>query len=199
MARCGYEVMRPLPEVWLSGLRYHDGKCVPLPAMFRGYEAIKYLRLSAETPEGTRLCTWCLAAPTDKKTSFYCSDSCRYAWKQFTWNFLKEMIFQRDGVCQICGTGSFDDREQMITKRVCHRWDAKRGGWVERVHLPKDQHKKIVKCGYEIDHITPRVLSGIEFDPRNLRLLCVPCHQRETARLAKFRAEQRRGQIRLAV
>lgn len=46
------------------------------------------------------------------------------------------------------------------------------------------------KRWYEFDHIKPRVEGG-EDTPDNLRVLCVPCHVAETAKLAGRRAEAR--------
>ncbi len=45
-------------------------------------------------------------------------------------------------------------------------------------------------CGYEVDHIVPRVWGGGN-ELANLRTLCIPDHKGETARLAAERAAER--------
>ena len=57
---------------------------------------------------------------------------------------------------------------------------------------------KCAICGtvdiyWEMDHIIPVVEGGGDCGLENLRTLCVPCHRRETAALAKRRAEARRA------
>jgi 5-methylcytosine-specific restriction endonuclease McrA len=53
--------------------------------------------------------------------------------------------------------------------------------------IPPDRH------AWEIDHVVPVSEGGDHFDPANLRLLCVPCHWRETLALASRRAEAKRA------
>jgi 5-methylcytosine-specific restriction endonuclease McrA len=51
---------------------------------------------------------------------------------------------------------------------------------------------------WEADHIVPVVRGGGDCGLENYRTLCTPCHKLETARLARSRADERRGQLRLA-
>lgn len=51
---------------------------------------------------------------------------------------------------------------------------------------------------WEADHIVPVIEGGGECDLTNLRTLCLPCHRKETAALAKRRA-QRRQQAKAAM
>ena len=43
---------------------------------------------------------------------------------------------------------------------------------------------------HQIDHIVPIVEGGDFFDLANLRVLCVPCHQLETAKLNRRRSKK---------
>lgn len=49
-----------------------------------------------------------------------------------------------------------------------------------------------ISC-WQADHIVPVVEGGGQCGIENFRTLCCPCHKRETAQLAKRRAERRRA------
>lgn len=62
-------------------------------------------------------------------------------------------------------------------------------GWLRERGFNADPGNSL----WQADHIKPRVLGGNN-SPENLRTLCVPCHKRETAKLARQRALERRTQ-----
>lgn len=50
---------------------------------------------------------------------------------------------------------------------------------------------------WDIDHIVPVIEGGGSCDPSNLRVLCLPCHKAETAKLAARRAATRKNLTRI--
>ena len=112
--------------------------------------------------------------------------------------YLREHVNDRDrGVCAICGT---DTVALLVILRVYNRADS---GWARR---PDSITAMSVEAlGYRIrdcfrlalweaDHIIPVVEGGGECGLDLVRTLCLPCHRRESAALAKRRAERRRAE-----
>jgi 5-methylcytosine-specific restriction endonuclease McrA len=52
---------------------------------------------------------------------------------------------------------------------------------------------------WEADHIVPVCEGGGECGLDNYQTLCVPCHREETRKLARKRADERKGQLRLPI
>jgi 5-methylcytosine-specific restriction protein A len=92
------------------------------------------------------------------------------------------LVYQRDkGVCSLC---------RMHTDRVLREIRVAVRLWPSSV----PPYFTYVRIGslWDMDHITPVVEGGGECGLDNLRTLCVWCHKRETAALARRRASARR-------
>jgi len=90
-------------------------------------------------------------------------------------SYLRDAVKRRDhGVCAGCGldTKSYNGRDWLIQ----HGYSPDR--WQN--HL------------WEADHIIAVVDGGADLGLHNIQTLCVPCHTKKTAELAKRRAQERR-------
>ena len=50
------------------------------------------------------------------------------------------------------------------------------------------KRRGIRKRSTEVDHIVPLCKGGSDQNPRNLQVLCTPCHKQKTAKEATWRA-----------
>lgn len=83
---------------------------------------------------------------------------------------MRFLVFERDkGICALCRTDVFEGATHRNGSPV------RRGSG----HL------------WEADHIVPVVEGGGECTLENMRTLCIPCHKKETADLARRRAHER--------
>lgn len=135
-------------------------------------------------------CTWCGGSvPSGRRT--WCSQRCVDAFRMLNdWPFMRRKVWERDrGVCRLCGA----DCEQI--QHLC-RMVRSREGHETYLHLVARYREHgwsdamLWRDLWEADHIKPRVLGGGN-ELENLRTLCIPCHKRETARLATLRAKTR--------
>ena len=62
---------------------------------------------------------------------------------------------------------------------------------LEKLRIP-ESHWRLTRRLWEMDHIVPVVEGGGSCGLDNLRTLCVACHRKETAKLAKRRAKRGR-------
>ena len=107
------------------------------------------------------------------------------------------MVEKRDkGICDICGFDSLAYQERV--RKVVSRSKGYNGAG-NRPYTFSRIRKFIRKTGidqvyqpYEVDHIIPVIEGGGCCGLENLRTLCFVCHSRQTAKLAKRRAEERR-------
>jgi 5-methylcytosine-specific restriction protein A len=136
-------------------------------------------------------CTWCGGeVPHGRRT--WCGDAAcvREFRLRHDWSYIRREVFTRDeGRCRLCGC-----EPQRITSLLCkirchsfHVWMVGRK-FYESLGFPND----ITRDWWEVDHILPRIEGGTD-DLDNLRLVCVPCHKRETRRLAKRLARRPTG------
>jgi 5-methylcytosine-specific restriction protein A len=123
-------------------------------------------------PNGNALCRRCSTEVTPPRRTF-CSEACVNEWKIRTQPaFAKQLVRKRDdGICQICRRDCFEGRRDST--------DYKRPRGLLGL--------------FEMDHIVPVVEGGGACGLDNLRTLCIPCHRRETAKLAARRAEARKA------
>jgi 5-methylcytosine-specific restriction protein A len=139
---------------------------------------------------GKRPCRGCGGALPPRR-SRWCGDACMERAYMALSTHARRRVFERDrGVCALCGCDTDflrrigwvlrrrDDVEAMWLVRQA--WGQERTPWGVWSGLPQ----------WEADHIVPLVMGGTN-DLENYRTLCIPCHRRVTAELA--RARSRRG------
>lgn len=163
-----------------------------------------------------RRCTRCKTTDLPKGRLSWCSDACVRAHQVENWPaYRRPFVFMRDGgICRLCGAeplpgsraaarwhalverSSLTDGGAALVQRIARALvSGTYGGrraplWLEfaqgmeRSFIPRAPNRRV---GYEIDHIVPASLGGLN-DLSNLRLLCRRCHVAETGRLAREKA-----------
>lgn len=136
-------------------------------------------------------CTWCGdAVPAGRRT--WCSQSCVDQWGvRFDSGYARRIVKGRDrGVCGACGLPT--ERLQAILESL-HR---------ERTVESKallDFFRSRLGAGFNIphqhlweaDHIHEVIEGGAALGLENLQTLCIWCHKKKTAELARRRAASR--------
>ncbi len=150
-------------------------------------------------PDGEKLCRYCLR-PVPKGRRTMCSRECAHEWMlRRDMGYVRQQVYQRDkGVCAICGV---DTREVAKAIEELHRTVLESYGYTRYgsvwatwyAGLGIDRRGSL----WDADHIVPVVEGGGGCGLENYRTLCVWCHRRETAELARRRA--RPGQQRLVM
>jgi hypothetical protein len=153
----------------------------------------------ARGPNGRYLCYWCrVEVPKGRRN--WCSDECVKDYKlNHDWATIRKTVLDRDlGICTQCGVDT--EMARQWWRRIDRRYRS-----VVRAMGP-DPRSCIMPIGYqkvlwdtmrslgwgadtgrdwwEADHMVAR-RDGGEDHPRNLRTLCVPCHQIRTAEQRK--------------
>lgn len=148
---------------------------------------------------GARLagCRWCGGPIVERGRRTFCSQACvdQHCCRSSAAGAAR-VVWKRDhGVCAGCGL----DCEALRLELFHLRWSSveqwqqrgrelgllvrRRGGtterWVREMRF------------WDVDHIVPVVAGGGSCGPENLRTMCWRCHRRETAELARKRAEER--------
>ena len=135
-------------------------------------------------------CTWC-GKPVPPRYRTWCSQVCVDAFRrEHDWPYIRTLVLARDhGVCASCGVDCV--RLRRLCRMVRHRegWDAWR--YLARHYGSLGWPETTVRDMWEAHHIVERVRGGGN-ELSNLVTVCVPCHKRETARLAAERAAARR-------
>ncbi len=145
-------------------------------------------------PNGRGFCKWC-EKEVPKGRRAWCSDECCDESSIRTDPaFARSRVFERDhGVCVTCGIDTellkkMADHVQRMFLRVFPGrgigWSGRRG-FLRGLGFTRDPL-------WECDHIVPVVEGGGECGLENLRTLCVPCHNTQTAQLLSRRATQLR-------
>jgi len=135
-------------------------------------------------------CTWCgKAVPKGRRT--WCCQKCVDAYRgEHDWSWIREQVLQRDkGICAICGVDTLEICNFVLKTR--RREGFETGRHLTSFYATLGWHDLTVISPWQADHIKPRVLGGTN-EQDNLRTLCVPCHKRETAKLAASLAAVRR-------
>ncbi len=155
----------------------------------------------AKGPNGRYLCRWCGTEVTHKGRSTFCSPECVHEWNlRVDPSYARRMVFERDhGICAVCGLDchALDEALKDLLAEVSRQpgffwW---RGHDVLRQFLKENNlprinernHKAFVST-WHMDHIIPVVEGGGECGLDNLRTLCIRCHRKETAELARRRS-----------
>ena len=135
-------------------------------------------------PAGEKLCRNCLKAlPKGKRHN--CSPQCSDEWQCKTSPaHLRYRLQQRDkGICALCNADTLALREQYRKLRG----DAAIQ-FAEAHGIPAGRRWS---DWWDADHIVPVIEGGGECGLENYRTLCIPCHKKETAKLAKRIARRR--------
>ena len=143
-----------------------------------------------KSPEGERLCRWCKAKLSGRKTS-WCNEQCKDEGLIRCWpNHARYMVGQRDhGVCAICGK----DTEKF--RRRVRKWyfilQRKSGIETSQRFLRKRYKEgwpRLYRSWWEAHHIVPISHGGGLCGLHGYRTLCVPCHKKVTAETKRAEA-----------
>lgn len=165
--------------------------------------------------EGRPLCRWCGVVVTPPRRS-WCSDACVEAYRMVADPaFVRAQVKARDkGVCATCRVDAEEVRVRYM--RLYRRCNDAQLGETRTDYVSRNRRRELRKSRlyrwaraagwptdpcrdwWEADHIVPVVEGGGCCGLENYRTLCVPCHKRETAALAKRRAQERRRAKRAA-
>lgn len=149
-------------------------------------------------PNGESLCRWC-EKPVERPRRTYCSDDCVHEWRlRSDPGYLRRCVFKRDrGVCALCLVDTEKLRKQVIKALREVSWypretrDERLVEYLDSIGVKVPgripDHRLSL---WDADHIVPVVEGGGECDLSNMRTLCVWCHRRVTADLARRRASQ---------
>ncbi len=169
-------------------------------------------------PNGRRLCRQCQTETRNNRTTF-CGQPCVHEWNiVHDTNYARGCVARRDeGVCVECGIDTFalspwlNLALQHIAYVRGRRANAAHFG-VEFVETPEEaageafvaalealgwsrarMKARIGASLWDMDHVVPVVEGGGSCGLSNLRTVCLACHDRATAALAKRRAVSRRA------
>lgn len=132
-------------------------------------------------------CRWC-GQPVQPPRRSWCSDACVTEYTVRSGMAVAEQVLKRDhGVCAQCGIDCEEVRALMrrvnrVTRYMTWYRDAQfRSQWGPWGFDPS-------RRTWEADHIVPVVEGGGCCGLDNYRTLCLCCHKRETAMLARRRS-----------
>lgn len=153
-------------------------------------KTVRYVKSSHQprTPDGQKLCKVC-ANVMPKGRRGYCSDEC---WERNTPAIMRQKVWQRDvGRCARCGI-------QCDASLAVLHWLGKIMACDDRslelMHELREHIREITpEIPWQADHFLPVVEGGGLCGLEGYQTLCVPCHKKDTADLAKARAEERRN------
>lgn len=126
-------------------------------------------------PNGLPLCRWCKTRECATSRNTFCSPECVHEHKIRTQpSYAKQLVYDRDhGVCAECGVDTCADLKGPVVQ-------------------PTRLFGTVSGSRWDMDHIIPVCEGGGDCGLENYRTLCKPCHKRETAALARRRAEKRK-------
>lgn len=141
-------------------------------------------------PSGRLLCRCgCGREVKPPRRSWYAPECLESVRLRCDWGFVRKHVYARDrGVCKCCGIHPeayhAEVREAFAEGNFAPLEQANARGW-PALHRP----------WHQIDHIIPVCEGGDKLTHRNLRTVCIPCHQRLTAELNKARREARKAKV----
>ena len=151
-----------------------------------------------------KLCRWCGldVHRLSKKRRTFCSDECVHEFNiRSSASYIRTYIAKRDKyICQICGLDCkgfvrqlwryVNDHIQELQKSPVYAGHqnyrhAMKALQVEffDLHNMEWVNTNGRSTFFDIDHITPVSEGGEQCGEKNLRLLCLSCHRKETAKL----------------
>lgn len=172
------------------------------------WEKVRYKRymttadlLPAKKPDGTPQCRWC-GGSVPKGRRCWCGEECVHQYTiRANLQYAASLVRKRDkGVCALCGVDTITfEREMRRLKHATHENGITpfRKQWLWTQYRAMMRFTGGRDCMWDMDHIIPVVEGGGCCGLENYRTLCVFCHKRETAKLAKRRAKNRNPQMEL--
>jgi 5-methylcytosine-specific restriction enzyme A len=156
-----------------------------------------YSRKRPLGPNGEKICYNC-GGPLPKGRRFNCSEECSEEWRGKTSpSHMRYLVHKRDhGICALCGLDC--DALAAAVEWVRDTFKKHKVFYVQYGQIWNDFLSVIGILNrwpgdlWDADHITPVVEGGGECGLANFRTLCLRCHKRETAELAKRMALARR-------
>lgn len=160
--------------------------------------------------EGKPLCRWC-KGPLEGRRISWCSDKCVEDYKdRYHASWQRRQVKKRDkGICAICGLDTHAFREELKRRYwaafpgdryihvtllakspECLAWLEQHGMTLKDVKFSR----KGMRSFWQADHTLPVVEGGGGSHWQELRTLCSACHRKETAALAKRRAQARKAE-----
>lgn len=160
-----------------------------------------------------KTCKWCLI-PLSGRRSSWCSDECVNKFLAISGRAEGYLEQRSKGRCELCSfplkmlrqmhsdfwsiahSLNQDDPDAIL---IMEEIQGQGWGWCFKQWHSRsyDRWEWAVRQHFEeIDHIVP-LIEGGGTCPTNLRLLCLPCHQKETKALAGRRAKSKKGQLSL--
>jgi 5-methylcytosine-specific restriction protein A len=146
-------------------------------------------------PNNERLCRWCHGNVKPPRLTF-CSDECVHEYRiRRDPNYVRRLLEKRDhGVCAECGVDTHEVYKAFRDLRKT-AYDSDRYTQWNKNSAWQSFYKNLgIASGrrtlWDADHITPVIEGGGSCGLDNYRTLCIWCHKRETAALAKRRAKR---------
>ncbi|CAG9466200.1 unnamed protein product [Pedinophyceae sp. YPF-701] len=101
----------------------------------------------------------------------------------------RDLVSRLQGITRYSHPTDWKERRRQVVKRVAPRFLTMRS----KKRLENLLEKAVEGNAWEADHIVPVYEGGGECTVDNMRTLCIPCHERNTAEQAARRAELRRA------
>jgi 5-methylcytosine-specific restriction protein A len=148
--------------------------------------------------DGNPLCRWC-GRPVKPPRRTFCSAECVHEYRvRRDPGYVRQQLQKRDkGVCAICGVDTAEAAraiQDLLTESKRTNPAAyydHRCAWAVWRYEQGIANRSTL---WEADHIVPVVEGGGACGLENYRTLCIWCHKRETAKLARRLAKARRTQ-----
>lgn len=143
-------------------------------------------------PKGRLLCRFCRVEVSGRRKTF-CSDKCVHEFLiRKDGSYARKVVLGRDkGFCALCGLDCVD-----LSEHTANRFNQEKADELTKMGFKVKLVSPVSGTPYYItqrpmwhmDHIVPVIEGGGSCGLENLRTLCLPCHKKETAALARRRA-----------
>lgn len=144
-------------------------------------------------PNGRNICRCGCGRESSPPRRNWFSQECVDAWKERNdITTIRRKVYKRDkGICAQCGINT--DEAQWLASETLNRLSWSEQSEFRHLIIPPGFPSDLCRDWWEADHIVPVVRGGGQCGLEGYRTLCVPCHKRETARLASERAAERQA------
>ena len=141
----------------------------------------------ARKVNGKWLCRWCGKECSGRRTSF-CSNQCGHELSlRCSTSYLRAVVRKRDkGVCALCGLHTIKIQRELGRIR---RTEGLQAYYKAKKKLGVPRHRKTL---WDADHEVPVCRDGGECGLENIRTLCIWCHRKETNKLRRQLAAEKR-------
>lgn len=160
-------------------------------------------------PNGRGFCKWCEKEVPEGRRA-WCDEECIDESRRRTdLGYQRRLVEERDkGICALCGidTGEVSDLAERFQSEARDVLKTKSKGFGRNryKYWPHGDYKDFLRAMgftrqhvWEMDHILPVSEGGGGCGLENLRTLCIPCHDQETAKLKARLAAARRSDAQL--